>query len=328
MKQRRILYLPVLFAVLSLSGLAWKKINLYTTNQTKALAQSTAERAYPWWGNGSPNPIGLGEMLRRNLEVQMEIQEGAFPSDQTPQGYSSGWRKLAANNPFLLQQAISAYGPVFIKEYEHQLTAQHDSLKRQDSEWRTRGARLTLNPAVIEQEYRSLRFMLDSTWTLDSFKLHRIQQWQEWQRDSVEFEANLKAFSLKTYWQQQRTVINKYKRLFNELALLSDTELNRYIKAIGTEQTSHGTGVGATEVHAWLLQKGFIQKMPQPDKYGYWDREAWHFSKYPVDALFLTARITRDFPNWTPRNFIWEMQKAIRKIEAVIPPKWFEMPSC
>ena len=123
-------------------------------------------------------------------------------------------------------------------------------------------------------------------------------------KDGPQRGAVLNKFSSQRYWADQSRMIDQYTKLINELLKLSDSQLNRFIESTDSQLWGGST---ATELQTWLYNKRLIGAMPQNYKWGQ-DRYmgGWSVSWYPLDLLFLTRRVSRDYPNWTPRRFLTE----------------------
>jgi len=127
-----------------------------------------------------------------------------------------------------------------------------------------------------------------------------ITQW----KDGAERAPVLNKFSRSQYWKDQRIIMGRYDRLINALLKLNDAKLNQFVADMDSQLWK---GNESTELQRWLLNNQLIGAIPQEYKWGddpYMG--GWSLSWYPVDILFLARRVSRDFPQWTPRKFLME----------------------
>lgn len=141
-------------------------------------------------------------------------------------------------------------------------------------------------------------------------------------KDNKRVTDSLNEFSLEKYWDRQMMIFEKYEDLTNELLQLDNNILMTFINKVGKEQyPCCGKGPPATELHAWLLYKNLIGKIPY-NLYNYTDdpinNGGWYYEKYPVDLLLLTYRIHKDYPTWHPRTFLKEVQEFSGEVKKML----------
>lgn len=318
---KRIIKIPLFFflATVFLLGSAFYVVNIYTSAKAKDLGGRTAKHQYTWWGDGNPELLKLGDLLKVNIYTQLQTTGQQFPVGySTPESYKNGWRLLAVNNPKTTLAAVGTYAPTFITAYEAGLKKENISLRAPDAEWKSFGKFYigSLAPDSLKEDFRVLKFTYPDAFTLDSFRMERVQKWAEWRRDSIAREENLRNFTTKKYWAEQKVLIEKYRRLISVMSALPDTTLNSYIAMIYAEQNSYNYDEPATEVHQFLVKKKIISQLPETS----YQPGIWHIGEYPLDFLFLTARIFHDYPQkWPPRRFLGYASSALQSVEKNVP---------
>jgi len=129
--------------------------------------------------------------------------------------------------------------------------------------------------------------------------------------------------ALKSYWQNQRQLLDKYQLLTQKLLNLPDSTLNNFVKEIAWEQEwfDFENERLATKTQSWLLRNSLIEKLPNHNyEYGLrLHEQIWYFGLYPLDLLLLTARISHDYPEWTPRKFLTEALKFSQAAKRIMP---------
>lgn len=123
-------------------------------------------------------------------------------------------------------------------------------------------------------------------------------------KDGAQRAPVLNKFSAQKYWADQGKIMDRYNKLIAELLKLNDTQLNGFIVSMDNQLWA---GKSPSELQTWLYNKQLIGAMPQNYKWGQDPyMGGWTPSWYPMDLLFLTRRVSRDFPAWTPRRFLTE----------------------
>ena len=122
------------FAAICLAALcmSFYKLHLYTKDQTEAAVSKVAAYHLSW--TTSPEPLQLGDLLYVNVHTHIGEEEQA--GNGTPATYKKGWRTLAAQNPWLVHQAIKQYGPIAVRMFQDSLTAWHRNALLPNASWR------------------------------------------------------------------------------------------------------------------------------------------------------------------------------------------------
>jgi len=123
-------------------------------------------------------------------------------------------------------------------------------------------------------------------------------------KDGAQRAPIMNQYSSRKYWADQRKMMDRYDKLINALLKLDDSKLNQFV---GDIENQLWAGSEPSELQNWLYSNQLVGALPQSYKWGedpYMG--GWSYSWYPVDLLFLTRRVSRDFPQWTPRKFLME----------------------
>lgn len=178
--------------------------------------------------------------------------------------------------------------------------------------WR---AALAKNPRLAymgHQKYGST-FTQELVAALNERREEIITNW----KDGAERAAVLNQFDAQKYWQDQREVMERYDGLIDGLLALSDQKLNEFVAEIPNQLWK---GQETSELQMWFVDNGYLTKTPQEFKRGDPAHTgAWNYGTYPVDLLFLTHRVSRDFPDWTAREFLKEAKKFGYSVKSKLP---------
>ncbi len=286
-------------------------IGIYTENQARKFGEETAKYLWSRY-SGEPQYVQLGDLLYSNVHTQIKTGEKA--GAQTPQSYKLGWRNVLAKNPTLGHVAVKEYSDEFIEAFNKRLLEGYNDMTSPNARWRQRKA-----VSVGDEAWSSLEggFVIVNENNIQTFPDQNSVR-----KDSLELAEELENFSIEDYWQKEFILLQRYKILTQKLLTLPDATLNKYIKDVGMEQENYGGNENfiATEAHLWLFKNDLIGAIPESeyDSGKSADEGGWYLGHYPCDLLFLTYRVNRDLPEWTPRKFLTETNTLIAEIEKII----------
>ncbi|MFA7284799.1 MAG: hypothetical protein WC004_03170 [Candidatus Absconditabacterales bacterium] len=280
------------------------KAHLYTLAQVETAVSKATQYHLNWTTN--PEPLQLGDLLYINVHVNIAEEEQA--GSGTPATYKTGWRSLAAQNPWLLHEAIKSYGPLAVRMFQDSLIAWHRNALLPNASWRKSHL---LSPERARERWLEKGWHWDEDPpTADSAYHLQIKRIQKWKADSISIEQNLASWSSKNYWTAQRQILRQYKKLAQALVALPDSTLQSYLN-----ETSE-KGRRASKTQTWLLSKGLIAALPEGDDV----YRVWYLDIYPMDLLLLTRRISKDYSSITgPKRFLKQVILACDELNAIIP---------
>lgn len=308
---------------------AFKVASFYTKEKVKKLANETANRSCAWYYQYKvPRPVNLAELLYSNIHSNVD-DSNQLAGQSTPQSYKNGWRLTMVNHPEYLHQGLLLYGKYFMSEYKTSIENHYKELLSTNASWR-------FPPPWTEDTTEDSVYVvihIETTTSLGTNHIPRSMATEEekqlsvrqkkerfqahlvrWHEDSVRFAKELSTFSLANYWKEQKAIFSNYRVLVKKLLLLPSDTLNSYIKLAGDEFNYEGM----MPLLKWLQKEKFIPIIPKSySDDATWN--TWHCWYFPDDLLLLTFRVNRDYPQWSPKKFLMEVDKISAEAENLIP---------
>lgn len=321
MKKKFFIFAAAIF--LAAMSMSFYGLNLYTKDQTKAAVSKAVQYQLGDWET-DPKPLQLGDLLYIN--VRANITDGKQAGEETPDSYKTGWRSIAAQNPWLVHEAIKTYGPLAMRMFQDSLAAWHKGALSPTAAWRRSGLQ---SPERVKEKWLETRWHSDfDPPTADSAYRLQVKYMQKWKTDSTRIEQNLASWNQQKFWNEQRHVLRQYKKLAQALVALPDSTLGTYLREVEWEQGSNydeSRGRLAVKTQTWLVSKGLIGKMPKGSYVtGSYDfdqgDQIWYKCAYPVDLILLTRRISKDYASITgPKRFLKQVILACDEFDKIIP---------
>lgn len=142
----------------------------------------------------------------------------------------------------------------------------------------------------------------------------------EKQRGDKNISQFLQTYSVDFFWNREHYIFSLYEMLMKKLLLLDDKQLNEMVSILTPDLISKRWGstsefsntLESSALIKWLKEEGLIE-------FGYGD-----LCKYPLDILILTNRIYREYPEWTPRKFLTEVQRFSMEVKKILPKEKIE----
>lgn len=231
--------------------------------------------------------------------------------------YGSGWTASLDNmtsqpNPLYLGDLLYANIHAQNPGTEDWWAAGDYTSETYKSGWRTA---LAKNPRLAYMGHQKYGYVFRDEF-IKALNVRKDQIITDW-KDGPDRAAVLNQFSSQKYWIAQREVMDRYEGVIDDLLSLSDEKLNEFVASIA-EQLYRGQETSALQ--AWFVDNGHLTRTPQ--EYSWGDEPhtgAWNYGTYPVDLLFLTHRVTRDYPDWTARAFLKEAKDFAYTVKTKLP---------